>query len=125
MKIDEEKLEEMKKNYDPTSEQIFNSTWDLSDSHEDDTMVKKLYKHLSNLNIQSDSEDEDNSSIKTVIENIKKKTFLKPQHRVLPSQGDRCIMKAIPQGWRAHQSLAQQKEEKICLFLFHLCQQQQ
>ena len=32
-KLDKRKIEEMKKNYDPKSEQIFNSTWDLSDSN--------------------------------------------------------------------------------------------
>ena len=78
------------------------STWDLSNSHEDDTIIKNLYEDLSNLNIQSDSEDKDNSSIKTVIENIKKKRFLKPQHRVLPSQGDRFIMKTIPRDGEKH-----------------------
>ena len=72
IKIDKEKLEEMKKNYDPKSEQIFNTTWDLSDSYEDDTIVKNLYEDLSNLKIQNDSEDEDNSSIETVIQNVKK-----------------------------------------------------
>ena len=74
IKIDEAKLEEMKKNYNPKSKQIFNSTWDLSDSHKDDTIIKNLYEDLSNLNIQSDSEDEDNSSIKTAIQNIKRET---------------------------------------------------
>ena len=62
----------MKKNYNPTSEQIFNSTWDLSDSNEDDTIVKNLYEDLSNLNIQENSEDEDSSSNNTVIKTNKK-----------------------------------------------------
>ena len=32
LKLDKEKLEEMKNDYDPKSEKIFESTWDLSDS---------------------------------------------------------------------------------------------
>ena len=86
----------MKKNYDPKSEQIFNTTWDLSDSHEDDTIIKNLYEDLSNLKIQNDSEDEDNSSIETVIQNIKKEDIPKTAApcRLIP--GDRCIYKAIP-----------------------------
>ena len=76
--IDKAKLEEMKKNYDPKSEQIFNSTWDLSDSNEDITIVKNLYKDLSNLNIQdnSESDNSNSSSNKTVIETEKTKKFL-------------------------------------------------
>ena len=53
IKIDKARLEEMKKNYNPKSEHIFNSKWDLSDSHEDDTIIKNLYEDLSNLNIQT------------------------------------------------------------------------
>ena len=33
----------------------------MSDSQEDDNIVKNLYEDLSNLNIQSDSEDEEYS----------------------------------------------------------------
>ena len=46
IKNDEAKLEEMKKNYNPKSEQIFITTWDLSDSLEDDTIVNNLYEDL-------------------------------------------------------------------------------
>ena len=42
----------MKQKYDPKSEDIFESTWDLSDSSEDNTIVKKLYEDLSNLKIE-------------------------------------------------------------------------
>ena len=41
-KLDERKLKEMKQNYDPKSKQIFKSTWDLSNSDEDDTIVNNL-----------------------------------------------------------------------------------
>ena len=67
--IDAGKLEEMKKNYDPNSEEIFNKEWDLS---EDDTIVKNLYKDLSNLDIENISEKEDNFSIETFIQNSNK-----------------------------------------------------
>ena len=64
-KLDKEKLKDMKQNYDPKSEKIFKSTWDLSDSNEDETIVKNLYEDLSNLNIQENS---DSSSNNTIIE---------------------------------------------------------
>ena len=44
MQIEEEKLKETKKNYNPTSERIFHSTSDLSDSQEDDNIIKILCK---------------------------------------------------------------------------------
>ena len=53
--LDQDKLEEMKQQYDPKSEKIFESTWDLSDSSEDDTIVKKLYEESSNLEIEKNS----------------------------------------------------------------------
>ena len=54
----------------PTQKKNFGSTWDLSDSSEDDTIVKELYEELSNLKIEKiqDSDNSDNSSNKTVIE---------------------------------------------------------
>ena len=60
----------MKQNYDPKSEQIFESTWDLCDSNEDNTIINNLYKDLSNLKIQEiqDSDNSDSSSNNTVIE---------------------------------------------------------
>ena len=69
-KLDQEKLEEMKQNYDPKSKKILESTWDLSDSNEDDTIVNNLYEDLSNLKIQEnqDSDNSDSSSNNTVIE---------------------------------------------------------
>ena len=39
----QDKLEYMKQKYDPKSEDIFESTWDLSDTSEDETIVKELY----------------------------------------------------------------------------------
>ena len=60
--IDKAQLEEMKRNYNPRSEQIFNSTWDLSDLNEDDTIVENLYEDLSNLNIQDNSESNNTDS---------------------------------------------------------------
>ena len=45
--IDKEKLKEMKKSYNPTSERIFNSTWDLSDSKEDNNIIKNsVLRHV-------------------------------------------------------------------------------
>ena len=69
-KLDKDKLVEMKQNYDPRSEKIFDATWDLSDSNEDDNIVNNLYKDLSNLKIEDnqDSDNSDSSSNKTVIE---------------------------------------------------------
>ena len=43
-KLDKEKLEEMKQKYDPKSEDIFKEASDLSDTSEDDKIVKELYK---------------------------------------------------------------------------------
>ena len=42
--LDKDKLEEMKQTYDPKSEDIFESTWDLSDTSEDKKIVKELSK---------------------------------------------------------------------------------
>ena len=41
-KLDKEKLEEMKLNYDPKSEDVFKEVWDLSDTSEDETIIKDL-----------------------------------------------------------------------------------
>ena len=38
--LDQDKLEDMKQKYDPKSEDIFESTWDLSDTSEEETIVK-------------------------------------------------------------------------------------
>ena len=72
-KLDKEKLEEMKLNYNPKSEDVFKEVWDLSDTSEDDTIVKDLYEELSNLKIQT-IQDSDNSesSTNTVIETKKR-----------------------------------------------------
>ena len=43
-KLDKEKLEEMRQNYDPKSEDVFKEAWDLSDTSEDDTIVKEQYE---------------------------------------------------------------------------------
>ena len=58
--LDKDKLEEMKQTYDPKSEDIFKSTWDLCDTSEDETIVKELYKEMSNLKIVT-IQDSDNS----------------------------------------------------------------
>ena len=49
--IDKRKIEEMEKNYDPKSEDIFKEIWDLSDTSEDESIVKNLEKDLGELNI--------------------------------------------------------------------------
>ena len=57
-----DKLEEMKRSYHPSSEEIFNTTWDLTEHHNihletddnnGDKIVKSLYKELSQLNIKN------------------------------------------------------------------------
>ena len=79
-KIDADKLDEMKRNYYPNSEKIFNTTWDLTedqnihletDDKNSEEIVKSLYKELSELNIENISSEEENSSVDTVIHNIK------------------------------------------------------
>ena len=62
LKLDRGKLEEMKNDYYPKSEKIFESTWDLSDSSEDDTIVKQLYEDLSNLSIK-ETHDSDEKTV--------------------------------------------------------------
>ena len=42
--LDRDKLEDMKQKYDPKSEDIFESTWDLSDTSEEETIVNELYE---------------------------------------------------------------------------------
>ena len=73
--LDKDKLEDMKQKYDPKSKDIFESTWDLSDTSEEETIVKKLYEELSNLKIENiqDSNNSENSSNNTVIEAEKSK----------------------------------------------------
>ena len=41
-KLDKNKLEEMKQKYDPKSEDVFTTDWDLSNTSEDKTIVKEL-----------------------------------------------------------------------------------
>ena len=50
-KIDADKLEDMKKNYDPSSEEIFNTIWDLTEEQDihlefDDNNGDKIVKSL-------------------------------------------------------------------------------
>ena len=118
-KLDKEKLEEMRQNYDPKSEDVFKEAWDLSDTSEDDTIVKELYKEISNLKIVTiQNNNNSESSTNTVIEEKKKKNiqkakiFLNLMLLVLPSQGDRSTKSSIPLGWRAQQSLILQQEQK-------------
>ena len=61
-KLDGAQLEEMRCNYDPKSKDIFESTWDLSDSNEDDNIVNKMYEGLSNLKIEDNSESDNSES---------------------------------------------------------------
>ena len=66
--IDKGKIEEMEKNYDPKSEEIFKETWDLSVTHEDDSIVKNLCENLEKLNLEANKEsDNSESSTETVI----------------------------------------------------------
>ena len=78
--IDVDKLEEMKKSYDSSSEKIFSTTWDLTedqnihletDNRNSDKISKSRYKVLSELDIQNISSEEEDSSVDTVINNIK------------------------------------------------------
>merc|ERR1711955_8013 len=67
--IDKGKIEEMEKNYDPKSEEIFKETWDLSVTCEDDSIVKTLCENLEKLNLETNQEsDNSESSAETVIE---------------------------------------------------------
>merc|ERR1711873_20302 len=67
--IDKGKIEEMEKNYDPKSEEIFKETWDLSVTKEDDSIVKNLCEDLEKINLETNQEsDNSESSIETVIE---------------------------------------------------------
>ena len=76
--LDKEKIEEMEKQYDPKSEDVFKEVWDLSDTSEDESIVKNLFEDLAKLNIQS-VQDSNNSesSAETVIE--AKKRELSPE----------------------------------------------
>ena len=69
----------MEKNYDPKSEDIFKEVWDLSDTSEDESIVKNLEKDLAKLNIET-NQDSDNSetSAETVIEH--KKSEISPEN---------------------------------------------
>ena len=67
--LDQDKLEDMKQKYDPKYEDIFESTWDLSDTSEEETIVKELYEEMSNLKIEKIQESNNSeSSTYTVIE---------------------------------------------------------
>ena len=75
-KIDADKLEGMKKKYDPSLEEIFNTTEDQdihleTDDNNGDKIVKSLYKELLELKIESTSSEEEDSLMDTVIHNIK------------------------------------------------------
>ena len=82
----------MKQKYDPKSDEIFESTWDLSDSSEDDTIVKELYEELSNLKIEKiqDSDNSDNSLNKTVIEAEKTEKFPETEKEKFPDKVASC-----------------------------------
>ena len=71
--LDKKKIEEMEKQYDPKSEDVFKEVWDLSDTSEDESIVKNLEEDLAKLNIET-AQDSDNSesSAETVIEQKKR-----------------------------------------------------
>merc|ERR1711873_111624 len=72
--IDKGKIEEMEKNYDPKSEEIFEETWDLPVTKEDDSIVKNLCENLEKLNLETSQEsDNSESSTETVIEYKRRK----------------------------------------------------
>ena len=49
--LDQDKLEDMKQKYDPKSEDIFESTWDLFDTCENETIIKELFEEFSELSL--------------------------------------------------------------------------
>ena len=71
--LDKGNKKETEKNYDPKSKAIFKEVWDLSDTSEDESIVKNLEKDLAKLNIET-NQDSDNSetSAETVIKHKKK-----------------------------------------------------
>merc|ERR1712240_107876 len=76
--IDKGKIEEMEKNYDSKSEELFKEIWDLSDTSEDESIVKTLGENLEKLNLQTNQEsDNSETSAETVIE--KKTRKLSPE----------------------------------------------
>merc|ERR1711954_70181 len=54
--LDKGKIEEMEENYDPKSEDIFKEVWDLSDTSEDESIVKNLGKDLAKLKIETNQD---------------------------------------------------------------------
>ena len=63
----------MEKNYDPKSEDVFKEVWDLSDTSDEESVIKKLEKNLANLNMETNQEsDNSETSAETVIENKEK-----------------------------------------------------
>ena len=60
----------MEKNYNPKSEEILKEIWDLSDTSEDESIVKTLGKNLEKLNLETNQEsDNSETSAETVIRN--------------------------------------------------------
>merc|ERR1712240_518982 len=58
----------MEKNYNPISEEIFKETSDLSDTSEDESIVKTLGEDLEKLNLETNQEsDNSETSAETVI----------------------------------------------------------
>ena len=76
--IDKGKIEDIEKNYDPKSEEIFKEIWDLSDTSEDESIVKTLGENLEKLNLETNQEsDNSETSAETMIE--KKTRELSPE----------------------------------------------
>merc|ERR1712243_229587 len=74
--LDKGKIEEIEINYYPKSEDIFKEVWDLSDTSEDESIVKNLETDLAKLNIET-NQDSDNSetSAETVIKHKKREIY--------------------------------------------------
>merc|ERR1712240_128103 len=70
--INKGKIEEIEKNYNPKSEELFKEIWDLSDTSEDESIVQTLGENLEKHNLETNQEsDNSETSAETV---IKKKT---------------------------------------------------
>ena len=89
--LDKEKLEEMKLQYDPKSEDVFKEVWDLSDTSEDETIVKTLYEELAKLDIQT-VQDSDNSESST-------NTVIEAEKREKSPEKEKCPSPSTQQRW--------------------------
>merc|ERR1712240_219460 len=96
--IDKGKIEEMEKNYDPKSEEVFKETWDLSVTRGDDSIVKTLCENLEKLNLETNQEsDNSESSAETVIEYKTKELYLEKEKCEKLPESD-ASLSPIPRG---------------------------